>query len=155
MACQDDQLCAVLKAVIDSTVHISQAIWDENLTTENWGFLLVDADNAFKNIIWFGMLWKIKHLWPSGAWFVFKWYYHWSSLVFRNSNRMASFLHNKDDVTHVDPLVMIAYGIIILPLINNFRQEVPDVTQTWYADKAGALDPLRRMCHCIWCDSHV
>ena len=46
-ACQDDQLCARLKAVIDGAVHRVQYIWDAKLSTENWGFLLVDAQNAF------------------------------------------------------------------------------------------------------------
>ena len=38
-----------------------------------------------------------------------------------------------------DPLAMIAYGIGILPLINNLKQEIPDVTHPWYADYCGAL----------------
>ena len=37
------------------------------------------------------------------------------------------------------PLTMIAYGIGILPLIKNIKQEIPDVTQPWYANYAGAL----------------
>ena len=36
MVCQDDQLRAGLKSVIDGVVHGVQAIWDENLTTEDW-----------------------------------------------------------------------------------------------------------------------
>ena len=43
MGCQYDQMCAGLKAVIDVTVHSVQAIWGEKSTTEDWGFLLVDA----------------------------------------------------------------------------------------------------------------
>ena len=38
MACQDDQLCAGLKAGIDGEVHGVQAIWDENPTTKDWEF---------------------------------------------------------------------------------------------------------------------
>ena len=38
------------------------------------------------------------------------------------------------------PLAMIAYGIGILSLINNLKQDIPDVTQPWYADNAGALE---------------
>ena len=64
-ACQDDQLCARLKAVIDGAVHRVQYIWDANLSTENWGFLLVDAQNAFNEINRIEMLWKVLHLWPS------------------------------------------------------------------------------------------
>ena len=50
MACQDDQLCDGIKAGIDDAIHRVQAIWDENLTTEDWGFLAVDAKKAFKEI---------------------------------------------------------------------------------------------------------
>ena len=34
---------------------------------------------------------------------------------------------------------MIAYGIGILPLIKNLKQEIPDVIQPWYSDDAGAF----------------
>ena len=43
MACKDNQLCAGPKVGIDGAVHEVQAIWDEKLTTEDWGFLIVDA----------------------------------------------------------------------------------------------------------------
>ena len=35
MECQDDQMCAGLKAGIDIAVHGVQAIWDEKSTTED------------------------------------------------------------------------------------------------------------------------
>ena len=50
MAFQDDQLCDGLKARIDGAIHGVQAIWGENSTTEDWGFLLVDANNVFNDI---------------------------------------------------------------------------------------------------------
>ena len=34
MACQDDQLCAGLKVVIDGAIHRVQALWDKNSSTE-------------------------------------------------------------------------------------------------------------------------
>ena len=37
------------------------------------------------------------------------------------------------------PLTMIAYGIGILPLINNLKREIPDITQTWYVGDSGSL----------------
>ena len=52
---------------------------------------------------------------------------------------MASFLHSKEEVTQGDTLAMIAYSIGILLLINNLKQDIPDATQPWYADDAGAL----------------
>ena len=38
MACQDDQLCAGLKAGSDGVIHGAQTIWDENSSTEEWCF---------------------------------------------------------------------------------------------------------------------
>ena len=40
---------------------------------------------------------------------------------------------------------MIAYGIVILPLIKNLKQEIPDFTQTWYADDARAFCMFTRL----------
>ena len=44
-----------------------------------------------------------------------------------------------------DPLAMIAYRIRILPLIKNIKRDIPDVTQPWYVDNAGALDTFARL----------
>ena len=95
MSYQEDHLCAGLKAVIDSVVHGVQSIWDEKLTTEDWGFLLVDADNAFNDINRVGMMWTFGHSWLSVDFFFFNCYHHWLSLVLRNGNGTASFLHRK------------------------------------------------------------
>jgi hypothetical protein len=38
-----------------------------------------------------------------------------------------------------DPLSMVAYGLAILPLIRYLQDEVPDVSQPWYADDARAF----------------
>ena len=44
-----------------------------------------------------------------------------------------------------DNIEMIAYEIGILPLINNIKQEIPDVTHPWYADNAGSLGKFARL----------
>ena len=82
MECQCYHLCAGLKAGTNSMVHGVQAIWDENVTTEDWGFLLVDANNTSNEISSVGMLWTVRRLWPSGACFFLNYHRHWSSLVF-------------------------------------------------------------------------
>ena len=60
-------------------------------------------------------------------------------LVLRNGNGTASFLHSREVVTQRNPIKMITYGIVVLPLINNLKREIPDFTQPWYADAAGYL----------------
>ena len=42
-AWKNDQICSGLKAVIDGDVHGAQSLWDDNLSSDNWAFLLVDA----------------------------------------------------------------------------------------------------------------
>ena len=51
MACQYDHLCAGLKAVIDGAIHGVQGLWDKNLSTEEWRFLLVDAKTCLMRLI--------------------------------------------------------------------------------------------------------
>ena len=48
-------------------------------------------------------------------------------------------------MTQGGTLATIAYGIIILPLIKNLKQEIPDATQPWYADDAVALDMFAKI----------
>ena len=98
MVCQDDHPCAGLKAGIEGAIHRVQAIWNEKLTTEELIFLLVYAKNVFNEINRFGMIWAVRHLWLSGAHFVFSYYRHLSSCVLRNRNGTASFLHGREGV---------------------------------------------------------
>ena len=112
-------------------VHGVQASWDENLTTKDRGFFLVDANNVFNEINRVRMLWTVQKLWLSGYHLVFKCYIHWSSLVLRNWNGTANFLHSREGVMQGNTLSKIAYGIGILLIIKKLNQEIPDVTQPW------------------------
>ena len=85
------------------------------------------------------MLWAVRHEWRSGAHFNFNYYHHWATLVVRDiGDRSGHFLHSKEVVTQGDPFATITYGIGVLPLIRELREAHPHVTQTWYADDAGA-----------------
>ena len=50
IACGKDQLCAGLEAGIDGAAHAMRQLWEENEGDDEWGFLLVDARNAFNEI---------------------------------------------------------------------------------------------------------
>ena len=126
-------------------IYRVQTLWDKNSNTKDWGFLLVDAKNAFNEIIRFGILWMVRHLWPSRASFVFNFYLRWSYLVLQNGNGTASFLHSKVGVTQGGTLSVIEYGIGILPLIKNLKRKIPDVAQLWYADDTGYLGRFTRI----------
>ena len=75
----------------------------------------------------------------------FNCYHHWPSIVLQNGDGTASFIKSRKGVTQGDPLSMITYGIGILPLTKNLKQEIPEVDQPWYADKAGALGTFARI----------
>ena len=48
------------------------------------------------------------------------------------------FLYSKKGINQGDPLTMVLYGLGIPPLVQELRKAHPGVTQTWYADDAGA-----------------
>ena len=83
------------------------------------------------------MICTVRYLLLSGARFFC--YRYWSSLVLRNKNGTASFLHSMEGVTQGYPLYMVAYDIGILPLIKNLKAELPDATQPCCADDSSEL----------------
>ena len=96
-------------------------------------------------------MWTVQHLWMSRAHFFFNCYRRWSLLVLRDDNGTASFLISKEGVTQGDHIAMIAYGIIITPLIKNLKWDIPDVTQPWYADDVGSLVAFARIENFLIC----
>jgi hypothetical protein len=123
-ACGIDQLCAGLESGIEGAIHAMQHMWETNKAEEEWGFLLIDAKNAFNEQNRTAMLWTVRHEWPSGARFTFNCYKHWATLVIRNNDGTGTFLYSKEGVTQGDPLSMFAYGIGLLPLIRALKDTV-------------------------------
>jgi hypothetical protein len=75
--------------------------------TQIWvGFPLGQCKNAFNEENWMGMLWTIRHKWPSGVWFTFNCYKHRGTLVLRSKHNWKHdiFLHSKEGITQGDPL---------------------------------------------------
>jgi hypothetical protein len=132
-ACGIDQLSAGLQAGIEGGIHAIRNLWEQCQAEEEWGFLLVDARNAFNELNRTVMLWTIRHEWPSGARFSFNCYQHWVTLVIQDKGGAAVFLHSREGVTQGDPLAMVGYGVGVLPLIRKLKGEFPQVSQPWYA----------------------
>ena len=129
-ACDTTQLVGGLEAGIEGAIHAMHILWDEHNKEEGWGFLLIDARNAFNEENRTAMLWAVQHEWPSGAKFTFNYYRHWATLVVRDTcDGSGHFLHSKDGVTQGDPLDMISYDIGVLPLIRELHNSHPRVTQ--------------------------
>ena len=104
-----------------------RVLWEEHQTEEYWGFLLIDARNAFNEENQTAMLWGVRHERPSGAQFTFNCYRHWAMIVVRDTgDGSGHFLHSKEGVTQGDPLAMIVYVIGVLPLIRELRNAHPE-----------------------------
>jgi len=58
-ACGTDQLCAGLEAGIEGGIHAMKLMWDIHHMEEEWGFLLIDACNAFNELNRMAMLWTV------------------------------------------------------------------------------------------------
>ena len=134
-----DQLCVGLNAGIDGGIHAVKRLLQEHSHQEKWGFLLVDACNAFNeegNRMW--TLWMIRHEWASGPQFVFNCYRHFVILVLHTGSDLFLTILSKEGVTQDDLLAIVMYGVGLLPLICILLKAVSDMHQPWYADDAGA-----------------
>ncbi len=58
-ACSIDQLCTGLEAGIEGGIHAMQNLWDLHWQEEEWGFLLIDANNAFNEQNRMSMLYTV------------------------------------------------------------------------------------------------
>jgi hypothetical protein len=92
-----DQLCADIKAGVEGGIHAIDELWRQH--KEEWGFLLVDAANAFYKLNRTAMLWNIRHKWLSGARFAFNFYRHWATLAIRGKGGTVVLLFSKEGVT--------------------------------------------------------
>ena len=73
-----------------------RVLWEEHKKKEDWGFLLIDARNAFNEENRTAMLWAVWHEWTGSAQFTFNCYRHWATLVVRNTtDGSGHFLHSK------------------------------------------------------------
>ena len=115
--CSAEQLYDGLEAGIEVGIHAVWLLWKQHAQVEDWGFLLIDARNAFNEENRTAMLWVVRHEWISGACFEFNCYRHYATLVIRTGDGTGHFLYSKEGVTQGDTLTMVAYGMGILPLI--------------------------------------
>jgi hypothetical protein len=51
-----------LEAGVEGGIHAMRLIWEEHKMEEEWGFLLVDARNAFNEGNRIAMLWTVRHI---------------------------------------------------------------------------------------------
>ena len=102
---------------------------------------LVDARNGFSELSSLAMLWTVRHRWPAGARFAFNCYTHWAQLLLRQTGAPPVTILSRDGVTQGDPLSMVLYRIILVPLTEELIAKDPGLLLTYYVDDA-AFDGL-------------
>ena len=96
-AYQYNQICANLEAGIDGDIHDVQAIWGAKSSTEDWGFLLVDAKTrlTISTILQFCGQFLIYGRPELVFLNLFR---QWLLLILQNGNGAASLLHSTEGV---------------------------------------------------------
>ena len=61
---------------VEGYIHAMRVLWEEHSQEEDWGFLLIDAHNAFNEENRTAMLRAVLHEWPSCVQFIFNCYHH-------------------------------------------------------------------------------
>ena len=145
--CGVDQLCAGLSAGIEGAVHAANQFWEAHCSDDDFGFLCIDAHNAFNEMNRVTMLWTIRHEWPQGALFSFNCYKHWIRLVVHDPSGELIIIYSKTGVTQGDPPAMLLYALGLLPLIRLLKAEFPDLRfHCWFADDGSTAGDISRMC---------
>ena len=67
-------------------------------------------------------------------------------LYLKSTDRQGfGIIHSREGVTQGNPLAMIAYGILPLPMIRILRKEFPDIFQPWYVDDGAGMVSIPRL----------
>ena len=82
---------------------------------EQGGTTLVDSRNGFSNLVRLEMLWIVNNRWPEGARFAFNCYRHLAHLLLLQMGDAPVILLRQEGVYQGDPLLMVLYGITLVP----------------------------------------
>ena len=70
-ACETEQLALGAETDMEAGIHAMRLLWAHHSQEEEWGFLLIDAQNAFNLENQTSIIWSVQYEWPSGAQFSF------------------------------------------------------------------------------------
>ena len=98
--------------------------------------MLVDACNGFNKLSRLSMLWTVRHRWPVGARFTFNCYRHWAQLLLHQTGEPPVTIMSQEGVTEGYPLLMVLYGITLVPLYEDLRAADSRLLSPFNADNA-------------------
>ena len=80
------------------------------------------------------MLSTVRQCWPAGARFAFNCYSHWAQLLLRHLGELLVTILIREGVTQGDFLLMVLYGITLVPLVQELRAADPGLLSLFFAD---------------------
>ena len=91
------------------------------------------------------MLWTVRRNCPEGARFMFNCYKHWVQLLLHCLGTSSpAILINQERITHVEPFLVVLYGITLVTLVEELRASDPGVLTPPNAENS-AFDRLDRI----------
>ena len=82
------------------------------------------------------MLRTVRYRWPVGARFAFNCYRHWAQILLRQPGEPPLTILIREGLTQGDPLLVILYGITLVPVAEELRAENLVMLSTFYANDA-------------------
>ena len=95
------------------------------------------------------MLCTVRNIWLAGARFVFNFYKHWAKLLLFQTGEPPVTILSQERVTQGDPLSMILYRIIFVPLSEELRASDLGLLSPFYADDADFDGLARQSTHIL------
>eukprot|EP00956_Cyclotella_meneghiniana_P031787 scaffold84827_cov23-Cyclotella_meneghiniana.AAC.1 len=124
----DDPFLQVLQ-FLESDDDMDTFEMEEPPSVEAEGMALVDASNGFNRLKRYQALWTARHRWAKGSRLAFNCYRHHNIVIVRRGGgKTAHVIHAEEGVSQGDPLSMALYGVALLPLAENLKRAVPEVT---------------------------
>ena len=82
-----------------------------------------------------------RYMWASGVRLLFNIYTHHHILVMRGEKELV-FILSKEGIVQGDPLVMVDYELLVVPLNRKLKDEFISVDSLWYTDAGSAESSL-------------
>ena len=108
------------------------------------GTALFDARSGFNELNRLVMLWTVFHCWPEGGRFAFNCYRYWAHILLRHPVDTPFIILGREGVTQGYPLLMFLYGIILVPLVEELRDDNPTLLPIFYADDSAFDGSVRQ-----------
>lgn len=128
-----------------ASIHAVRHEWGDHKEDSSFGSLLLDAKNAFLELVSALMLTNVRDRLPCLARFARNCYSDVSGMCVRGKNGEGEWLTAIEGVLQGDPAAMVLYGVALLPLINKLEEKYPNVLHTWYADDGAATGDLHEL----------